>query len=212
LVGLSRKKALVLRPHRGAPFLELRAVDEGRGDAEAGQKLLADEAAGAEELARRDDVVAGAQLSQERGRHRRHAGRGGARRLGALERCHARLEHADRRVREAGVDVAFVLALEARLALLRRLVDVPLSEEERLGGLAEIGAEGAGMDEPRLELEVVVGCRGTIVHGQPSPGTAPGTDRAGRTRTGRACPRPFSALLNVARKPAGSNHHGRQRS
>src|SRR3712207_8294200 len=56
---------LGLGPDRRAPLVEVRAVDEGRGDAEAGQELLADEAAGAEELARRDDVVAGAQLPEE---------------------------------------------------------------------------------------------------------------------------------------------------
>src|SRR5690606_7497868 len=50
---------------------------------------------------------------------------------------------------EAGVDVAGIRALEARLGLLGGLIDMALGEEQRLGGLAELRADGAAVDEAR---------------------------------------------------------------
>jgi hypothetical protein len=136
------------------PGPEVASVDEGRGDAEAGKQVLDHVAAGAEQLACGDDVVACPQLAHERGRDRRHPARRCARRLGALERRHAGLEHGDRRVREARVDEAGVLALEASLAILGRGVDVALREEQRLRGLAEGRAQRARVDEQRVEIAV----------------------------------------------------------
>ena len=40
-----------------------------------------------------------------------------------------------------------LLALEARLGLLGAVVDKALRQEQRLGGLAELRAQRAGMDE-----------------------------------------------------------------
>ena len=96
---------------------------------------------------RRDHVVAGLELADQRERHRRHAGRGRARRLGAFERRHAPLEHVDGRIGEARILVAGILALEARFGLGGAVVDVALGEKERLGGFAELRAQRAGMDE-----------------------------------------------------------------
>ena len=92
-------------------------------------------------------MVAGLDLAHQRERDRRHAGRGGARGLGAFERGHALLEHRDGRIGEARILVARLLALEARLGLRRAVVDVALGEEQRLRGLAELRAQGAGVDE-----------------------------------------------------------------
>ena len=60
-------------------------------------------------------MVAGPNLAHQRGGDGRHAGRGGARRFGALERAHALLEHRHGRIGEARKLVALVLALEAPL-------------------------------------------------------------------------------------------------
>ena len=98
--------------------VEVRAVDKRRGDAEARQQFLYDIAARAEQRLGRDDMVAGLQLAHQRGGDRRHAGRGGARSLGAFEFGHAALEHRDGRIGEAAIDEAALLALESRLGRL----------------------------------------------------------------------------------------------
>ena len=53
----------------------------------------------------------------------------------------------DGRVGVARIDVARRLAGEARLAFLGARVDVALGEEQRLGGLAELRAQRAGMHQ-----------------------------------------------------------------
>ena len=75
--------------------------------------------------------------TEDRRRHRRHAGGRGARILGAFQRAHALFEHVDGRVGVARIDEARLLALEARFGRLRALVDIALGEVHRLGGLAE---------------------------------------------------------------------------
>ena len=72
-------------------------------DAVLGQQVVHDVVARAEELARRDDAVAGLEQRQQREEHRRHAGRGGAAGLGALERGQPVLEHRDGRIAEARI-------------------------------------------------------------------------------------------------------------
>ena len=114
LVGLSRNAVLVFGPHRGAPGVEIRAVDQRRGDAEARQQLLDHVKTRAEQRLGGDDVVARFELAHQRGGDRRHAARGRARRLSALEQRHAAFEHRDRRVGEARIDEARIVALEAR--------------------------------------------------------------------------------------------------
>ena len=57
--GAFEKKRFGFRPHGGAPRGQIAAVHEGGGDAEARQELLDDVAAGAEERARRYNVIAG---------------------------------------------------------------------------------------------------------------------------------------------------------
>ena len=88
-----QKEGLGIRPHRVAPLVEVGAVDQRRGNAEARQIIFDDVAAGAEQRLCADDVIAAFELAGQRQRHRRHAGRGRARGFGALERRHALLEH-----------------------------------------------------------------------------------------------------------------------
>ena len=92
-------------------------------------------------------MIAGLERREDRRGDRGHAGRGRARGFGAFELDHAALEHRDRRIREARIDEAGILALEARLALLGGVVDVALGQEQRLRRLAELRAQGAGMDQ-----------------------------------------------------------------
>ena len=103
---------------------------------------------------RRDYVVAGLELADKREGDRRHAGRRGARGLGAFERRHALLEHLHGRIGEAGILVARIFALEARFGLGGVVVDVALGQEQRLGGLAELRAQRAGMDQASFRTVV----------------------------------------------------------
>ena len=149
---------LGLRPDRRPPGGEIGAVHERGGDAEARQQLGDDVAARAEQGAGRDHVVARPQLPHQRGGHGRHAAGGGTRRFGAFEGGDAALEHGHGRIGEARVDEAFALPLEARLAFLGARIDVPLRQEQGLGGLAELGAEPSLMHKPGL------GMQGALVH------------------------------------------------
>ena len=150
------EEGLGVRPHRVLPLRQIGAVDQRRGDAVARQEILDHVAARAEQRLRGDHVIAGLELAEQRDRHRRHAGRGRARGFGALERRHARLEHRDRRIGEARILVARLLVLEAPLGLRGAFVDVALRQEQRLGGLAELRAQRAGMHE--AGLGAVAGC------------------------------------------------------
>ena len=91
-------------------------------------------------------------------RHRRHAGGGGHARLGAFERGEPRLEHRDRRVGEARVDVARLFVGELARRFRRALVDEARGERERFGVLLEVAAHAAGSDTEGVGL--VVGCHG----------------------------------------------------
>ncbi len=151
------EEGLGVRPHRIAPLLEVGAFHQRRGDAVARQVVLDHVAAGAEQGLGGHDMVAGAQLPHQGGGDGRHAGCGRARGLRAFERAHARLEHRHRRVREARILVAGLLALEPLFGAGGGLVDVALGEEQRLRGLAELRAQRAGMDEAGFEA-VRLGC------------------------------------------------------
>ena len=91
-------------------------------------------------------MVARLDLADQRGGDRGHAARGGARGLRAFEQRHALLEHRDRRVGEARIDETRVLAFEARLRVLHRVVEIALGQEQRLRGLAELRAQRAAVD------------------------------------------------------------------
>ena len=153
LAGLSRNSVFVFGRTAGAPGVEVAAIDEGRFDAESRQEFLDDVAAGAEEGTGGKHVVARFQLSDERRRDRGHAGRRRPRSLRALEGRHAGLEHRHGRVREAGVDEAGLVPREAAFAFLGAGIDMALRQEERLGGLAELGAQRPAVDEKGLRAE-----------------------------------------------------------
>ena len=143
------ERGLGVRAHRRAPRVEVGAVDQGRGDAEARQQLLDHVEARAEQGPRGDDVVARLELAHERGRDRRHAARRRPRRLGALEQRHPLLEHRYGRIGEARIDEARIVALEARLGQLHRVVEIALGEEERFRRLFEPRSQRAAVDQLR---------------------------------------------------------------
>ena len=138
-----------------------------------------------------------------------HAGRRGARFLGALEQPHALLEHGDGRIAEAAVLVAGVLVLEAGLGLLGAGVDEALRQEERFGGFAELRAQRAAVHELRFGRPVLRGlpARSSLLamraprRARP-PKQKPGLPRAARKDSRRSRNRgahgPFSELFNVA--------------
>src|SRR5690606_23964417 len=142
------------------------------GDAVTRQERLDDIAARAEQCLGGDDMVAGLELAEEGGGHRRHAGRRGARRAGALEEAHALLEHGNGRVGETRIDETGLIAGKARRGTLGAVIDEALSEEERLGGLAEFRSQGAAMYElgrrsEALLVGFLLGCTGLSRHDSP---------------------------------------------
>ena len=95
-------------------------------------------------------MVAGFQRREHGRGHRGHAGRGGPRRLGAFQLDHAALEHRNVGIGKARIEISGLLALETRFALLGAVVDEALGEKQGLGGFAEFGTDGAGMDQSGL--------------------------------------------------------------
>ena len=99
-------------------------------------------------------MVAGLDLAHHRGGDGRHARRGGAAGLRPLEGGHALPPASPPSDSEkAGVLEAGILVQEAGLALLGAVIDMALRQKQRLGGLAELRAHRAGMDEAGLRDE-----------------------------------------------------------
>ena len=94
-------------------------------------------------------MVAGLEMAEQRGGDGGHAARGAARGGRAFKRTHATFEHGHGGVGVAAIDVAVLVALEARLGLLGALIDIAGVEEDGFRGLAELAAQRALMYEPR---------------------------------------------------------------
>ena len=191
----------VLR-HRLLPLVDVLAVDQREGDAEAREPFLDHPAAGAEQGLRRDHMVAQADEAHQRGRHRRHAGRGRTRGLGAFERGHAALEHAHGRVRIARIDVARDFAGKARLAIFCARVEVALRQEQGFRHLAELRAQRAGVHQAGLGAVILLRRRHAgLLPACTGEGLAQATKNRPEKNLGRAAltrPRPFSELFYVA--------------
>ncbi len=129
------------------PVGEVAAVDQRAFDPVFRRQRLDHPAAGAEEGARGDDMVACLQLAEDGGGDGGHAGGRGTRVLGAFQHAHALFEHVVGRAAVAGVDEAVRLALEAGFGGRRRVIDEALREEDRLGGFAVLGAGGSAVNE-----------------------------------------------------------------
>ena len=143
------ERGLGVRAQSRPPFIEIGAVDQGRGDAEAGQQILDHIEARAEQRAGGDDMVAGLELAHHGRGDGGHSACGRARGLRALDERHPLLEHRHRRVGEARIDEARIVALEARLRKLHRVVEIALGEKESFRCLLEGGAQRSAMDQLR---------------------------------------------------------------
>ena len=143
-----QEAAFGVRPHRLLPLVEVEAIDQRGLDAVTRQQVFHHVAAGAEQRLCRHHMVAGLQRRQHGGRHRGHAGGGGAPGFRAFELDHAPLEHRHGGIGEARIEKARILALEARFALLGGVVDKTLGEKQSLRRLAELRAQRAGMHQP----------------------------------------------------------------
>ena len=154
LVGALEEGDLGVRAHRGGPLVEILAVDQRARHAETRQQLLDDVATRAEQRLRRHDLVAGLDLAEQGGGDGRHAGRGRPRGLGAFEQRHALFEHRHGGIGKTGVDEAGILAVEARLGRLHRVVGIALGQEQRFRHFAELRAQRPAMDQPRRGLEL----------------------------------------------------------
>ncbi len=143
------ERRLGVRTQSRPPRVKIRAVDQGRCDAETRQQLLDHIETRTEQSPRGDDMVARLELAHERGGDGGHAARRRARRLGAFEQRHPLLEHRDRRIGEARIDEARIVALEARLRELHRVVEIALGEKESFRRLLEGGAQRSAMDQLR---------------------------------------------------------------
>ena len=149
MVGELEERGLGVRAQSRPPIIEIGAVDQGRGDAEAGQQILDHIEARAEQRARGDDMVAGLELAHHGRGDGGHSACGRARGLRALDQRHPLLEHRHRRVGEARINEARIVALEARLRKLHRVVEIALGEKESFRCLLEGGAQRSAMDQLR---------------------------------------------------------------
>ncbi len=118
--------------------------------------VLDDVTTGAEERARSDDMVARPHRRHHRRGDRRHAGRGRATGLGALERGHPSFEHRRRRIAEPAVLEAGIGVQEAAFGLRGVVVDMALRQIQGFRGLAELRTLDAVMDEAGLGMQL--GC------------------------------------------------------
>ena len=88
-------------------------------------------------------MIARAHRAHDRCRNRCHAGCCRPRSLCAFKCRNSAFEHLHRRVGKTGINEPVVLAEEPRLALFCAVVDMALGQEQRLGCLAKLRAEGA---------------------------------------------------------------------
>ena len=103
-----------IRLDRGAEFIERARLDEGRGDAEARQRMRQQIDGAAIERGGGDDVVAGIQERRDGQMQRCHAARGADRADAGFQCCEPLFEHRGRRVGDARVDVAGAFEVEQR--------------------------------------------------------------------------------------------------
>ena len=134
----------------------LARVDEGRGDAEAGERVMKEIVAAAVDRGRGDDVPAQAHEGGDAEMEGGLAARGADRTDPALEGCDALLEHRRRRVRDARVDVADALEVEEACGVVHVLEDIRGRLVDRHGARTR-GRIGtlAGMKRQGVELEVL---------------------------------------------------------
>ena len=138
----------------GLPLREVGSVDKRRLDPPARQKLGDDEMTRAEQCARGDNALPGAQVAKEGREHGGHARRGREARLRTFEERQALLEHRNRRITVARIDEAVDLAHEARFGFLRTLIDEAGGEKDRLARLPMGGASSAAAHQIRLGAPV----------------------------------------------------------
>ncbi len=201
LVGTFAEQHAGIVADGSPPGGEVAPIDKRGGDAEARQNVLDHRAAGAEHRLRRHDVIARFEATQQRGRHRRHAGRGRASILGAFEKRHARLKHTDRGVGEPRVGEALVVVLEEVFRLRRAGISKARIHEQRFGCFAELRAKRAAVNEKRFGMKLAFGVR-------PCPLSC-GANRKSRAPEGR---RPFSKLFNVAASRPAKDHAERYKA
>jgi hypothetical protein len=104
-------------------------------------------------------MIARFHLSHESRGDGSHTGSGCPSGLNAFKGGHPRFEHRNRRVREAGIDIAGQLVLEPRLAFLSGVVDMALSQKERFRRLAKARPEGAVVNQAGFGVENTGGRR-----------------------------------------------------
>ena len=119
-------------PHRGLPRVEVLAVHQRHLHAHARHLVLHHPAAGAEQGARRDHVVALLHAAKQRRRDGPHARREAQGRFRPFQGAHALLEGRHGGVGVAGINEALVLAAKARLRLFGGGVNEALREKQRL--------------------------------------------------------------------------------
>ena len=128
-----------VRLDRGAKFVERARLDEGRGDAEARQRMRQQIDRAAIERGGGDDMVAGIHQRCDRKMQRGHAARGADRADAVFQRRQPLLEHGRGRVGNAGIDVAGALQVEQRCGVVGILKHVGSGLVDRDGACARYG-------------------------------------------------------------------------
>ena len=153
-IGLAQHQPR-LGPDGLAEAVMVARIDEGRRDAEARQGEPQHVARAAIERGRGDDVAACAHQRGDGDVQRRLAARHAQRARALLQRRHALLEHGDRRIGDAAVDVAADLEVEQARGMVdvaehegRRLVDRHRPRAgDRIGMLAGMQGQRIGLQE-----------------------------------------------------------------
>ena len=132
---------------RHLPGRQVCAVHELGLDAVARQQGANDPMTGPEQRAGRDQPVAGAQVRQQRGMYRGHAGGGHAAGFGAFQQREAAFQHGDGGVAEPAVLKVIDGPGEGGLRLLGTVIDEAAGQEHRFRRLAIRGARDAAVHQ-----------------------------------------------------------------
>ena len=147
-----QKEQLCIRAHRRLPFGHIGGGNVSRLDAEFLDDVVEQVDRRAEDAARGDDVVAALQQPHHARQDRRHAGSHRDALFRAFQRGEPLLEHRHGRIGEARIDVARLLADEARGGLCGALVHEARCQEQRLAVLAELAAHRPGAHRQSFRL------------------------------------------------------------
>ena len=138
--GRFEEHQLCWRRQRGAPLVEIGAIDKFGGDAPAWQDVMKNGIAGAEQGAAGDDPVAGVQLARQCGKDTGHTGAGGEASFRPFKRGQPVLKHGHCRVAIARIDIAVGLTGKGGGGFLGAVIDIAGIQKQRFACFLEFSS------------------------------------------------------------------------